>query len=273
MVSPVILTAHNDVLDETLDEDWDLSTPSSAYSDQVPFWDDGREDEATEEDETPGATASYSKGPASVIARADKFFTSIFTDYCSQAALCIDMDQSPTETSDEEAIDTASRFTCKGSECTGTVHFAGAEAHMTHTACVQHNPTSTEHAPASIGSSRVSQNEGGKKGPSSACMDVPICGAAIIKTNDKDMTVCKQPASRKHWTAEEEERFLKALHNFGPKEMGSDPATGRMSVRLGPGVAEMISMVVGTRSVAQVRSHVQKYYIRKEREASRRYPI
>ena len=126
MVSPVILTAHNDVLDETLDEDWDLSTPSSAYSDQVPFWDDGREDEATEEDETPGATASYSKGPASVIARADKFFTSIFTDYCSQAALCIDMDQSPTETSDEEAVDTASRFTCKGSECTGTVHFAGA---------------------------------------------------------------------------------------------------------------------------------------------------
>jgi|EP00802_Teleaulax_amphioxeia_P024679 hypothetical protein len=80
----------------------------------------------------------------------------------------------------------------------------------------------------------------------------------------------KQPVSRKHWTPEEEALFLKALDKFGPKEIETDPTTGRVSVRLGPGVADLISMVVSSRSVAQVRSHVQKHYIRKEREAARR---
>lgn len=80
-------------------------------------------------------------------------------------------------------------------------------------------------------------------------------------------------ASRRHWTPEEEERFLTALDRFGPKEAESSTGYGRVSVRLGPGVAEMISIVVGTRSVAQVRSHVQKHYIRKEREAARRIPM
>lgn len=36
-----------------------------------------------------------------------------------------------------------------------------------------------------------------------------------------------------------------------------DPVTGRISVRLGQNVAEMISILVGTRSVDQVRSHAQ----------------
>ena len=80
-------------------------------------------------------------------------------------------------------------------------------------------------------------------------------------------------ASRRHWTPEEEERFLTALDRFGPKEAKNSTGYGRVSVRLGPGVAEMISIVVGTRSVAQVRSHVQKHYIRKEREAARRIPM
>jgi hypothetical protein len=80
---------------------------------------------------------------------------------------------------------------------------------------------------------------------------------------------CKQAVSRRHWTAVEEECFLQALHRFGPKEVDFDPITGRISVRLGPGVAEMISMAVGTRTVTQIRSHVQKHYIRLEREASR----
>jgi len=74
---------------------------------------------------------------------------------------------------------------------------------------------------------------------------------------------------RKQWTPEEEAKFLKALDKLGPKDTETDPRTGRVSVRLGPGVAEIISLVVGSRSVAQVRSHAQKHYIRKEREASR----
>ena len=76
-------------------------------------------------------------------------------------------------------------------------------------------------------------------------------------------------ASRKRWTPEEEGRFLKALERFGPKEVETDPSSGRISVRLGPGVSELISMVVGTRSVTQTRSHVQKHFIRKMREAAR----
>ena len=36
-----------------------------------------------------------------------------------------------------------------------------------------------------------------------------------------------------------------------------DPVTGRISVRLGQNVAEMISILVGSRSVDQVRSHAQ----------------
>ena len=78
--------------------------------------------------------------------------------------------------------------------------------------------------------------------------------------------------TRKPWATDEEERFRRALKHFGPQEIEKHPVTGRLSVRLGPGVAEMISMVVRSRSVAQVRSHVQKYYIRLEREASRRAP-
>jgi hypothetical protein len=89
------------------------------------------------------------------------------------------------------------------------------------------------------------------------------------KVGGKDSVPGRQPASRKHWTPKEEAQFLKALDRF-PKEVGTDPATGRVSVRLGPGVAEMISIVMGTRSCAQVRSHVQKHYIRQQREASRR---
>ena len=80
---------------------------------------------------------------------------------------------------------------------------------------------------------------------------------------------------RKQWTADEEERFLMALGRFAPRSAISTGRTGGGgnqggAVRLGPGVAEMISMVVGTRSVVQVRSHAQKHFIRLEREALRK---
>ena len=75
---------------------------------------------------------------------------------------------------------------------------------------------------------------------------------------------------RKQWAPDEEALFLKALAAFAKEiETTSDPATGRVSVHLDRGVAEMISMIVSSRSVAQVRSHVQKHYIRKAREAAR----
>jgi len=52
---------------------------------------------------------------------------------------------------------------------------------------------------------------------------------------------------RKQWTVEEEGRFLKALARFAPNDTDADDGN-----RLGPGVAQLISLVVGTRSVVQV---------------------
>ena len=41
-----------------------------------------------------------------------------------------------------------------------------------------------------------------------------------------------------------------------------DSRTGRVTVHLGPGIVEVISILVGTRSPDQVRSHTQKHFIR-----------
>lgn len=91
-----------------------------------------------------------------------------------------------------------------------------------------------------------------------------------IRVNQPETEAAKKTSSRRHWTLNEEERFLRALQTFGPKDPTICHAvTGRVSVCLGFGVAELISIVVGTRSVAQVRSHAQKHYARIAREMSR----
>ena len=77
-----------------------------------------------------------------------------------------------------------------------------------------------------------------------------------------------QAPLRRRWCPDEEQRFLKALEHFR-NEVVINVVDGRVSVQLGPTVAEVISIMVKTRSAAQVRSHVQKHFIRLEREASR----
>jgi len=75
--------------------------------------------------------------------------------------------------------------------------------------------------------------------------------------------------TRKLWTADEEARFTKALDKLAPVEesvIASDITSGRISVRLPSGVAELLAVIVGTRTTIQVRSHVQRYYLRKIRE-------
>ena len=114
----------------------------------------------------------------------------------------------------------------------------------------------------------VSERDAGSVKPGMAPRAVPVPLDAVDIHADTKAT--RPRLTRKPWATDEEERFLKALKHFGPEEIEKHPVTGRVSVRLGPGVAEMISMVVRSRSVAQVRSHVQKHYIRLDREASRR---
>ena len=75
------------------------------------------------------------------------------------------------------------------------------------------------------------------------------------------------------WSAEEHQQFLAGLARFGPIVLPMDKGSScaksgaRVSVGLGPGVAEVIAGVVGT-TVSQVRSHVQKYFLRRSRVQS-----
>eukprot|EP00961_Rhodomonas_salina_P122479 1649604-Rhodomonas_salina.4 len=61
------------------------------------------------------------------------------------------------------------------------------------------------------------------------------------------------------WTKDEHDKFLAGLQRFGNINGSS----------LGAGVAELISIYIGTRSVPQVRSHAQKFFLRQKRSSTR----
>lgn len=96
----------------------------------------------------------------------------------------------------------------------------------------------------------------------------PAAAAPQQKGNRASKPSLLQGPLRRRWSPDEEQRFLKALEHFR-NEVVINVVDGRVSVQLGPTVAEVISIMVKTRSAAQVRSHVQKHFIRLEREASR----
>ncbi|EKX38886.1 hypothetical protein GUITHDRAFT_154579 [Guillardia theta CCMP2712] len=117
---------------------------------------------------------------------------------------------------------------------------------------------------SSQGHSRVDYSgteEGGGAGSSSQSCHPAMCHAISIDVQAKPKKPRRTPSSPKRpWTPEEEERFLAAMDRFyKPKE-------DEGGVGLGQGVAEVIAFIVGTRTAAQVRSHAQKYFLRKRRD-------
>lgn len=101
--------------------------------------------------------------------------------------------------------------------------------------------------------------------------DTTITAVSVTVPSEAEPDAAKPQARnpiRRRWSADEEGRFLRALKLF-EKETLVNHFEGRISVQLGPRVAEMISIMVKTRSKEQVRSHVQKHFIRMWREAAR----
>jgi len=67
------------------------------------------------------------------------------------------------------------------------------------------------------------------------------------------------------WTKEEHKRFVAGLEQLRTERTEAIGPDGKKTVGLGPGVAEALSAMVGTRSAAQVRSHAQKHFLRERR--------
>mmetsp|Transcript_44943 Transcript_44943/g.70452 ORF Transcript_44943/g.70452 Transcript_44943/m.70452 type:complete len:370 (-) Transcript_44943:170-1279(-) len=87
-------------------------------------------------------------------------------------------------------------------------------------------------------------------------------GMPALALNGMDQSRMKRP---RFWTRQEHERFLEGLAKYHTEQTGAGgagPNGARIPVGLGQGVAELIAAHVGTRTVAQVRSHAQKHFIK-----------
>lgn len=118
-------------------------------------------------------------------------------------------------------------------------------------------------------SAGVGVAEGGfsRVGSAASAASVNSCASSAACEDLKNSAACsaegrgcgKRIAKRRPWSAEEHERFVESLQRFG--QTNKLAAGGKIQVGLGPGVAEIIAVVVGTRTVSQVRSHAQKYFL------------
>jgi hypothetical protein len=72
--------------------------------------------------------------------------------------------------------------------------------------------------------------------------------------------------ARTPWTKAEHEVFLAALERFRTNQTEKVKRNGLQTMGLGPGVADLIALVMKTRDAASVRSHAQKYFQRLRRQ-------
>jgi len=80
--------------------------------------------------------------------------------------------------------------------------------------------------------------------------------AEYMKIDSSEGGLKSVKMTRNRWTTEEKARFVKAIEKLAlyHETVSCDPASGRISesVNLAPGVTELISHIVGTRSTGQV---------------------
>mmetsp|Transcript_12298 Transcript_12298/g.25297 ORF Transcript_12298/g.25297 Transcript_12298/m.25297 type:complete len:212 (+) Transcript_12298:53-688(+) len=114
--------------------------------------------------------------------------------------------------------------------------------------------------------------------PISTLNSVQSQGAPALPALDHDVEEKGSKPRRKYtacrrtvraWTEEEHSKFLEGLEKFRTADTQAVKENGELSVGLGPGIAEVISVFIGTRSVTQVRSHAQKYFQRQRREQAK----
>lgn len=64
------------------------------------------------------------------------------------------------------------------------------------------------------------------------------------------------------WTKDEHAKFLTAIERLRTTKTEKVKKNGKQTSGLGPGVAEVIALILQTRDAAQVRSHAQKHFQR-----------
>mmetsp|Transcript_16900 Transcript_16900/g.38483 ORF Transcript_16900/g.38483 Transcript_16900/m.38483 type:complete len:261 (-) Transcript_16900:19-801(-) len=97
-----------------------------------------------------------------------------------------------------------------------------------------------------------------KKGEREAPRNASDSSSSSTRASDSDTL-----RVNKFWSKEEHKLFLEGIKKYHePNIHGSTVSEEERRVGLGQGIAELIAEHVKTRSVAQVRSHAQKYFIK-----------